>query len=76
MKHSWNVAERDGIGNPVEACTRGTCTVRKVEGCSTFWQRSKGGHWRDTEDEEIPPCTGLPVGRRSRRTPPQGPPPP
>jgi hypothetical protein len=65
-QHSWTEDEGDGVGNAILKCQRGTCTVRKVENCSTFWQRAKGGHWRDTENEEIPPCTGRPVGRRSR----------
>jgi hypothetical protein len=69
QQHNWVDDEHDGVGNRVQKCRTGTCTVRKVENCSTFWQRDKGGHWRDVEKETIPPCTGLPVGRRPKRTP-------
>lgn len=72
-QHKWAKDEHDTIGNLVQKCSTGTCTVRKVENCSTFWQRFKGAHWRDTETEEIPACTGLPVGRRVR-TPTEAPP--
>lgn len=65
-QHKWQTEESDGVGNPIQRCTNGVCTIRKVENCSTFWQRAKGGHWRDTENEEIPACAGAPVGRRKR----------
>ena len=65
-EHKWVVQKHDGVGNQVERCTNGTCTVRRVTNCSQFWQRAKGGHWRDTENENTPPCTGTPHGRKAR----------
>jgi hypothetical protein len=56
--HRWEADGHDNIGNVIERCAARSCTVRKIENCSTFWQRAKGGHWRDEENEEIPPCTG------------------
>jgi hypothetical protein len=53
-EHKWRPDGNDKIGNAIEAC--GACGIRKIENCSTFWQRKKGARWIDEEDEEIPAC--------------------
>lgn len=60
-EHDWKDEGHDGVGNVIQRCRNGACTVRKIENCSMFWQRAKGGHWRDTEDEEMPECDGTGV---------------
>jgi hypothetical protein len=59
--HSWVADGHDKIGNVVQRCSATGCTVRKIENCSTFWQRFKGARWRDTEHKEVPPCAGAPA---------------
>lgn len=56
--HIWRQDGHDRIGNAIEACNNSGCTVRKIENCSTFWQKAKRGKWRDEENEAIPACMG------------------
>lgn len=58
-EHDWGAKDADGV----EACIRGGCTVRRVMNCATYWQRKKGGHWRNVVSthglpEPIPACRG------------------
>lgn len=59
-QHEWTPDGHDRIGNMIERCSRHGCTVRKIENCSTFWQKAKRGHWNDEETTPIPACEATP----------------
>jgi hypothetical protein len=53
-QHDWAPGGRDKIGNAIERCA--ACGIRKIENCSTFWQRAPGARWVDAEDVDMPEC--------------------
>lgn len=53
QEHRWGNEDAAGA----RACTYHGCTVR-VADSFRWWQRKKGGRWRNQMRELIPPCTG------------------
>lgn len=51
-EHDWK-QDSDGAWS----CARSGCTVRRSPD-APVWQRRKGAHWRNRDDEPIPECAG------------------
>lgn len=54
MPHVWGKDEKEVM---LERCVRSGCSVRQIPGGGS-WQRKRGGHWRSSSREPLPPCTG------------------
>lgn len=59
-EHRWGEPDKDGV----PTCARNGCTVRYNGG--SYWQRKRGGHWRNTHDEPLPACTGTDAPEATR----------
>lgn len=57
MPHVWGKDEKEVM---LERCLRSGCSVRQIPGGGS-WQRKRGGHWRSSSREPLPPCTGQEV---------------